>query len=227
MYFSRIKIDVQSATSEELEILAKGNAYGIHQILWQMFPKDENAQRDFLFRIESGNGFPFFYMVSERRPEPYGNLIKVETKTYAPQLTDGQRLLFSLRVNPVVTKKDPGSGQRARHDVIMDAKHNLPRPFSAQNEIMPSELEYNEGIKWIQSRSAGLGFDFEPDLVRVFGYQQHVFRKPKQKAPIRFSTLDFNGELIVTDAIRFLKTLCQGIGPAKAFGCGLMLIKRI
>jgi len=43
---------------------------------------------------------------------------------------------------------------------------------------------------------------------------------------IRFSTLDFTGLLTVTDPDVFLDKLEQGIGPAKAFGCGLMLLKR-
>jgi len=35
------------------------------------------------------------------------------------------------------------------------------------------------------------------------------------------------GKLKIDDKDRYKKALFQGIGPAKAFGCGLMLVKRI
>jgi CRISPR system Cascade subunit CasE len=41
------------------------------------------------------------------------------------------------------------------------------------------------------------------------------------------NSLDLSGEVEVTDAERFTQLLTIGIGPAKAFGCGLMLVRRI
>jgi CRISPR system Cascade subunit CasE len=43
---------------------------------------------------------------------------------------------------------------------------------------------------------------------------------------IRYSTIDFQGVLNVTDSEKFQAVLFKGIGKAKAFGCGLMLVKR-
>ena len=37
--------------------------------------------------------------------------------------------------------------------------------------------------------------------------------------------LDFEGVLEVDDVAEFLKKLAAGIGRARAFGCGLMLIR--
>jgi CRISPR system Cascade subunit CasE len=42
---------------------------------------------------------------------------------------------------------------------------------------------------------------------------------------VRLSTLDFDGLLTVADPGRFGELLFSGLGPAKGFGCGLMLIK--
>jgi CRISPR system Cascade subunit CasE len=39
--------------------------------------------------------------------------------------------------------------------------------------------------------------------------------------------LDFEGRLKIVDADRFKQALFEGIGSAKAFGCGLMLVRRI
>ena len=43
---------------------------------------------------------------------------------------------------------------------------------------------------------------------------------------IRYSTVDFQGLLQITDPQRFKAMLFKGLGPSKAFGCGLMLVRR-
>ncbi len=48
----------------------------------------------------------------------------------------------------------------------------------------------------------------------------------KGNKEIRYNTMDFRGILTVTDSDQFANTLMQGLGKAKAFGCGLMLIRR-
>lgn len=227
MFFSRITINSQSAEPDELVSLVKGNVYAIHQILWRLFPEDPDTDRDFLFRKEVENGWPFFYMVSKRQPQSIDGLIQVESKPYQPKLTAGQKLAFSLRTNPVITKKTADGNKRLRHDVVMNAKHDLAVSSTGATDITVGELQHAAGIKWLNDRSASFGFSFDPNVVRVFGYQQHRIKSRKQKANIRFSVLDYEGILFVTDSERFYKTLINGIGRAKAFGCGLMLVRRI
>jgi len=41
------------------------------------------------------------------------------------------------------------------------------------------------------------------------------------------STVDFQGILTVTDPELFRKALYEGLGKSKAFGCGLMLVRRV
>jgi CRISPR system Cascade subunit CasE len=225
MYFSRVTINAREAEPEKLVALVKGDLYAIHQTLWHLFPTDPDAKRDFIFREESGKGWPFFYMVSRRRPAPLENLIDVETKPYWPQLSEGERLFFCLRANPVITKKTD-SGRRVRHDVVMDAKRSYPKPFAANSEISAGEIEYTAGIDWLQARSEKHGFRFAPAEIRTFGYRQQRFAGRKKRAPIRFSSLDFSGLLTVEDIDRFSHTLFNGLGRAKAFGCGLILVRR-
>ena len=40
-------------------------------------------------------------------------------------------------------------------------------------------------------------------------------------------SMAIEGKLKIVDADRFKKALFQGIGSAKAFGCGFMLVRRI
>ena len=41
-----------------------------------------------------------------------------------------------------------------------------------------------------------------------------------------YSTLDFQGVLTVGDPDSLLPAIARGFGAAKAYGCGLMLIRR-
>lgn len=227
MFFSRITINARSVDPDDLVGLVKGNVYAIHQILWRLFPEDPDAQRDFLFRKEEGKGWPFFYMISKRRPQSLKKIVQVETKTYEPKLAEGQALAFSLRANPVVTKKSVDRKKRIRHDVVMNAKCDLADSCNGKSTISTGELQFNAGIKWLEDRSGKLGFCFDPKQVRVFGYRQHRIKRLNRKSLIRFSSLDYNGILSVTDSDRFYHTLMKGIGRSKAFGCGLMLVRRM
>ncbi len=59
-------------------------------------------------------------------------------------------------------------------------------------------------------------------------YQWHALMQKKFKGKKSgFSSVDFVGELEITDVEVFKKALFEGIGRSKAFGCGLMLVKRI
>jgi len=100
------------------------------------------------------------------------------------------------------------------------------------------------GRAWLARQGAAHGF--QPDgEVAVDGYE--TMRLPRDDAkrpqgiaggpsdarparkrpePIRYGVLDFEGVLTVTDPTRFLAALPQGFGRARAFGCGLMLIRR-
>lgn len=58
------------------------------------------------------------------------------------------------------------------------------------------------------------------------GYRRHQSYKRSQKNPIRYSTLDLQGTLTVTNSEKLRAALLRGIGAAKAFGCGLLLVRR-
>lgn len=59
-------------------------------------------------------------------------------------------------------------------------------------------------------------------------YQWHALNKKTFKGKKSgFSSVDFTGDLEITDIEIFKKALFTGIGRSKAFGCGLMLVRRI
>lgn len=224
MFFSTIELR-RDVDMDHLTQIVGGNEYRDHQILWKLFQGLE--KREFLFRREDHQGWPCFYVVSSQKPEGDGCIWVIRSKTYRPKIRSGQILEFSLRVNPVKSKlvnKDGGRG--VRHDVVMEAKKNLERQ-KITKEKWPTETEliFKAGFEWLNKRAALHGFEVNEKTLRIDGYRQHRLFKKGKEHPIRFSTLDFQGLLTVKDSAIFVHALCQGIGPAKGFGCGLMMVK--
>jgi CRISPR system Cascade subunit CasE len=222
MYFS--KITVVSDDLKEAMPLLKAGEYALHQWLWKLFPKDTEAKRDFLFRHDAEKRWPVFYLLSSREPDTDHPLLRVESKPYHPQLAAGETLSFSLRANPTHTRKtdDDNPKKRKRDDVVM----HLKQIYQKDNpDDMPSEAELAQeaGEHWIIRQGARHGFE-------VLSVRADNYRQPRlggKGKDIHFSTLDFAGILRVNKPEVFTQALCQGIGPAKAFGCGLLLVRRI
>lgn len=83
---------------------------------------------------------------------------------------------------------------------------------------------------WERQGSERHGFKIALDpvqgsaLLEFAAYHHHPI--PEKGKTAGFSSLDLSGEVVVTDLERFNRLLMEGTGPAKAFGCGLMLVRR-
>jgi CRISPR system Cascade subunit CasE len=208
----------------QVEKFMRLDPYGQHQAVWQLFDLPPGAARTgtaFLFRHEWHGDLPVFYILSRNTPQDRAGLWNIQSKLYTPQLETGDRLHFKLRVNPVVTRNGK------RHDVVMDAKQRL-----RWKELCPEErpslnvLAYEAGTAWLAGRAEKHGFIIAPASLLVDGYRTYTVHR-RGRTPICFSTLGFSGVLTVVDSGKFLSTLYGGIGPAKGFGCGLLLVKRV
>lgn len=217
MYFSVINPAIERVRAAVHDMTHA--PYDMHRWLWRFFGGDKDAERDFIFRRHDLDGLPRFYVVSARRPVAFSEDWEVQTRSYAPQPAVGQRLSFVLCANPVVSKKNE-NGKSRRHDVVMQAKKLLPR------EDLPDtgELVAQTCLAWLQSRAEKAGFELVGATADAYRPQQAHKRNVD---PIQFSSVEFSGELIVRDPQAFQRTLLQGLGHAKAFGCGLMLVKPI
>ena len=225
MYFSRITLQEDAHRFSDFWRIFR-NSYTLHQFIWRLFAGHADRKRDFLYRLDQDRGRPLIYAVSVREPIMSQGLWHIETKPYEPKLRAGMELTFMLRINPVRTKRDDKNRQH-RHDIVMEAKTVLRERAIMQNERKAlSILMQEEGSNWLAARAEKHGFAINPQHILVDAYQQHRFFKGKGNKPINFSTLDFNGILTVIDSKQFIETLYKGIGPAKGFGCGLMMIKR-
>lgn len=226
MFFSRITLHTKADEQRGFWEIFK-NTYALHQAVWQLFADSPDRDRDFIYRFDQVKHRPFVYAVSKREPLDGKDLWRIESKVYHPKLASGTCLSFLLRANPVRTKRDE-AGRQHRHDVVMDATTCLKaEKADGVSAMHAAALIQEAGGRWLSDRAEKNGFRVEPGALRVDGYQQHRFLKGKGARRISISTLDFSGVLKVTDTVAFLQTLYEGIGPAKAFGCGMLMVRRV
>jgi len=210
---------------EYLNANKRSNLYADHQLLWSLFPDDPDADRDFLFRKEIKKNSPVYYVVSKRVPASTSALFSIETKEFKPQIRCGQKYSFLLRLNPVITKKNNGADGSKRHNIWMNAWREGKSKGLGSFEL--AEYVDKQIKKWFIGRSVNWGFAInETDLI-VEGYTEHRIYGGKLNKKILISSLDYRGVLTITDEKDMMNTLFNGIGKAKAFGCGLLLIKRL
>ena len=226
MYFSLIT----PAEGYERDALHErlNGPYADHQWLWRWFPVERGALRDFLFRQREVDGLPRYYVVSRRAPTDDGRAWRAQTRNYAPQIQEGDRLQFELRANPTV--RHGRDGKSKRHDVVMEAKKKLlaERGFMRWADWMGDDKPSLQAVihpacsAWLQRKGEVMGFAPDADTLLVDSYDQHQ-EKPDQT--LSFSTVNFSGQLTVTDPQAFQAALLNGVGSAKAFGCGLLLVR--
>jgi len=186
------------------------NPYEIHRALWKIFPENAGAVRDFLFRVErSDRNQAEILMQSNRQPEGSSKTVKIlECREYPLRLSADQRLRFLLVANPVKTINDElgrknaeGEPKKCRVPLIRDEEQRL----------------------WIKRKFLNAA---TLETLIVDGAVPLRFRKGREDRAGKVQPVVFQGILKVEDPETVVGLVHGGIGPAKAFGCGLLSIAR-
>ena len=229
LYFSRLTLN-RAASAAALMPLLNPREPGLaadahHRLIWTVFSDGKDRQRDFLWRHD-GQGR--FFTLSGRPPEASDLFNPPETKVFDPELSAGDRLQFTLRANATKDRaavsrleKDARRGNSRRVDVVMDIIHAAPA--GEKRADIRGAMAQAAAEAWMGRQGAAKGF--APRTTVVEGYSTiELGRRRRQGAT--FGILDLRGEVEVTDPGTFLAALAAGFGRAKAWGCGLMLIRR-
>lgn len=185
-----------------------------HRLLWTLFADHPDRSRDFLWREERSGEFA---ILSARKPVGTDLFDRLDCKPFAPVLTPGDRLHFALRANATRSK------DRKRVDVVMHALHPF-RPEQRAEQRM--SVATTEGAAWLGRLGARQGF--EVTYCEATDYKVHALphhKGPRSRQP-QFGILDLVGEIAVADPTAFVAAVAAGFGRAKAFGCGLMMLRR-
>ncbi len=192
------------------------NPYDLHRQLWRLFPGEEKETRSnneelrqgFLFRTEDNpTGRPARLLVQSRRsPEAASGVVLVGTREFQPHPVAGQRLAFILTANPVKT--------------ITDAQREA-KPGKKSEKCRVPLIKEEEQREWIARKLTDAG---EIEAVNLLPHVPIYFRKGNRGG--KLVSVTFEGVLRVSDPTRMAELLDNGIGHAKAFGCGLLLVRR-
>lgn len=206
MFISRVELSWDAAR----------NPYDLHRHLWHLFPGEareartssEGDRQGFLFRIEHNPiGRPARLLVQSRRaPVQRGGVMLIGTREFHPQPNTGQRLGFLLTANPVKT--------------IVDDQRDAKSDKQSEKCRVPL-IKEDDQRQWLSRKLGDAG---KIEAVSVLPHPPVFFRKGRHGG--KLVTVTFEGVLRVSDPERLTALLENGIGPAKAFGCGLMLVRR-
>ncbi len=207
MYLSRIEIPWRTSR----------NPYRVHKDIWLLFPGMGSETRrnlgderqGFLFRIEDNRlGRPARVLVQSRQvPVPSEKVAVLATREFNPQPREGQAVSFLLTANPIKTITDKEGRQNKKGET---KKCRVPL------------IKEEHQKEWLMSRLRDAA---DVQAVKVRPLSQIFFLKKGETG--KLTPVEFQGILRVKDPKAFIAILKNGIGPAKGFGCGLMLVRRI
>jgi len=179
------------------------DSYAWHQALWQAFPGRNGEMRDFLSRVDDlGDRFRV-YLLSDTEPscQQWGEW---STREVASGFLDRSTYRFELRANPTVkrvVREESGSRKKnGRRTAIYD----------------------DVGLrKWLAGKATQCGF--EVVAVDVGAPIPQPFRR--RGGAGKHVRVDYRGVLRVQDRPCFRSAFKHGIGPAKAFGFGMLVLQ--
>jgi len=162
----------------------------------------------------------------------------VLVRDYAPalgHLASGREFAFRLTANPVQATMAPDKRTESQRERYGDTRP--PRGFRVAHRTTAHQLD------WLLRRADKLGFTIPPSRtdtaapgmtttsaatvqheVRVVGAARYNFPKKGLHKPVTMQAITFEGRLAVTDPDRLRTTMLSGVGPNKAYGCGLLTL---
>lgn len=204
MYLSRIELDTRRRNTM-VKLLASPHV--VHAVVENCFTRPAGvAKTRSLWRIDDLAGKKYLLVLSEEKPD-FSHMIgeycredaKGESRSYDKLLQsvqEGSTYSFKLVANPVKEMNNKKVG-------IYDS----------------AEL-----VSWLVRKAEANGFKVDVNTLRVSPVAKVEFGRHQGEPKVVINKVMYEGLLEVTDVDRFIGALTQGIGRAKAYGCGLLTI---
>ncbi|MEU9704023.1 type I-E CRISPR-associated protein Cas6/Cse3/CasE [Streptomyces sp. NPDC047981] len=242
-YLSRIRINPLRAESRKLlaspramHAAVQGGVPGLPEqarTLWRLDP--DNPHRPQLFVLTTDK--PDWTHLVEQAGWPDADGEHYAIRDYAPllqQLAPGRSFAFRLTANPVQNTSRPDKPTTLQQTRIEAGERR--RGFRLGHRTATAQLN------WFLSRTERWGFevptashldktqdpdDDTPRDIRITKRQRRSFGKglgTAKEAHVVMNSVTFEGSLRITDAALLTERLLAGIGPSKAYGCGLLTL---
>lgn len=210
--------------------------YRWHKKLWECFPEDPDAKRDFLTRVDQLDGSFRLWVMGKRKPVqpqwcPDG---RFSLKEIVPSFLTHRFYTFDLKANPVKTLVQRGTDGQPLFRA--NGKRKSGKRVPIVNDAELREWLVRKGNARCRDQETGEiisgGFRIvEEKPLEISPMNESFFRK-KDKETGRTQAayhggVQFRGVLEVTDSQKFIETYRAGIGSAKSFGFGLFLLAPI
>ena len=183
--------------------------YAAHKTSWELFPNCPNAKRNFLTRLLLESDDISFFVLSEIPPHRpvWCPEIFFGTKRVSASFLDHSTYRFDLFANP--TKMT----------------HPERKDTLGKNGKRLALLKEEEQRAWFDRKAVANGFIVDFDSLRVAKPINRYFYKNGIRG--NHIGVRFTGVLSVTDKDLFAKAFSHGIGTAKGFGFGMLMIQPI
>ncbi|WP_017975262.1 type I-E CRISPR-associated protein Cas6/Cse3/CasE [Actinopolyspora halophila] len=214
---------------------------------------DFSGEQRVLWRLDAGGshrpelvvltvGVPDWMHLVEQAGWPQAEGRHYTVRDYAPVLdglSEGREFVFRVTANPVQNTSSPdkpgsageegGSagrqrGRRMGHRTAAAQRGwFLERAHRWGFEVVAASTE-GASEEAVEAAAEGEPARGEPREVRITDRKRHSFVKNGRGPKVVLTTATFEGRLRVVDRQVFAKTLVTGIGPGKAYGCGLLTL---
>jgi CRISPR system Cascade subunit CasE len=229
MFLTRFRIN--TARREGREIL--GSPHRLHAAVSMSFPdllaRDGSGPR-VLWRVDRNSAAEVvLFIVSPGRPdlthlvEQAGWPAASDTPgwqtydygSFLERLSEGSTWSFRLTANPVhsIRRKEGEPTKRTAH---LTPRHQTAWLLARQTEA---------GFAVAEKRPEQRLLEHGDELQLVVRDKRDLrFAKAAEGRTVSLTTVTYDGRLTVTDPDVLRRTLTQGLGKAKAYGCGLMTL---
>ena len=224
-WLARLEVYAETARAAGIS-----DSYTWHKRLWECYPgvpDQKRAEIGFLTRIDILEGAFRLWILAKKKPArpqwcpPDGFALKEIAASFLAH----RYYAFDLRANPVKTLVQRGPNGETLFRSNGKRKHGKRVPLVKPEELRAWLIRKGE----VRCRDEDTGLDVpggfrivEERPLEISPMVENHFRKKGQ--PAYHGGVQFRGTLEVTDPARFIESYQTGIGSAKGFGLGLLLL---
>ena len=213
-FLTRVEVNPRRRASGRI----LSSPHRMHGAVSACFPPSRTPTRP-LWRVDRTRTGIFLYIVSDIAPDPTGFVEEHgwplaggwQTRSYEEVLdrvTVGSQFGFRLTANPVRHRRagDSNADERTRGKRV-------------------AHVTAAQQLDWFVGRGDQWGFSVgSPEAPTARIVERRTIEFKRQEASVTIGVATFEGILRVTDATQLRSSLTTGLGPAKAYGCGLLTL---
>lgn len=204
MYLTKLEMPLQSRKAAG----AVADCQKMHQLIAGLFAA-ERKEQNLLYRMRIADGRIQIYLYSAEPPTqlPSGMAIvgQRDLSSWLQEMEEKQLWGFDLLTMPSKKVYQSERGKNSQRRVL-----RLPE----------------ERVQWLQRKAEQNGFMMMQvqELEQSCDFGRH---RPERGGAMYWNHYHYQGTLQIINAEKFRKALSTGIGPGKAYGLGMLLLRSI